>query len=202
MEECLRQELNIIAPRIMAIENPLLVNIINLQESRIHKAKHFPNKDDSSTYDIVLSQQIYISRDDFKVIDNKNYYRLAASSSDKIVRLKYAGLVQYNGHTMNTDGIITSIDVKILPHDYVPTTRVKGIINWVSSVDCINTTIHNYDKLLTHTSFNANYFSKTSLLTNTSVKSLTVGSRIQFEKLGYYYLTNLEPITFNKIATQ
>jgi len=92
LEECLRQDLDKKAPRVMAILDPLKINLINLNKDHVEyiEVPDFPNKKEGQVHKIILSDKVFISREDFRMEDSPNYFRLAPN---KIVRLKYAGLL-------------------------------------------------------------------------------------------------------------
>lgn len=193
LEECLRQELDMKAPRVMAIVNPLRVNIANLKENITISALDYPYLRDKSTiHQINVSNKLYIDRDDFRLVDSPNYYRLAPN---KIVRLKYIGLVKCIGYTLISDNNVNEIFVELLPNDYNTGKRVKGTLNWISDIDYCNVEIRIYDHLFPteinnssdwKTQLNLNSEKKLNIMTDTSIKTAKVYDKFQFERIGYF----------------
>lgn len=188
LEECLRQDLEIKAPRVMAILNPLKVVINNLKddEFKIVSALDFPNmKDKSPTHEIKVGNVLYIDKEDFRTVDTPKYFRLAPG---KIVRLKYFGLVKYVSHNDDEN----TVHVELL--DYIPEKRVQGTINWVSECDHLNVEVRKYDHLFPEEShdnwkemLNKNNSKKIfNIMTDTSIKGANIFDKFQFERIGYF----------------
>lgn len=202
LEECVRQDLNEKAPRVLAIVKPLLVNIINLKENKIIIVKDFPFQKDSCTHEITISPNIFIEQDDFREIDSSDYFRLAPP--EKIVRLKYFGLVKYVSHTKDDNQNINFVNVILLPDDYKPKNRVKGTINWIDCNNCVPIVINKYDKLVDKEgNINNNCKSVVNVLADTSLMNRKMGTSVQFEKLGYMHINDYSNnvMTVNMIAS-
>lgn len=194
LEECLREDLNNTAPRVMAIMDPIRVKIINIPDneySTVH-AMDFPAlKEKSSTHPIKVGNIIYIDRSDFRLEDSPKYYRMAPN---KIVRLKYLGLVKCTGYEMENNEV-KSISIELLDPDYKPAKRIQGTLNWVSDCDHIKIEVRKYDHLFPE-EFNKNadmerqinINSKTimHIMTDTSVSGANIYDKFQFERIGYF----------------
>ena len=87
LEFCVREDLNKIAPRIMAVLNPVKLIITNYQTDKTEflEAENNPEDPKSGSRKLPFSKTLYIERDDFKEEANKKYFRLTIG---KEVRLK------------------------------------------------------------------------------------------------------------------
>lgn len=195
LEECLRQDLDAKAPRVMAILNPLKVIIINMKENEVNEAValDFPNLGVTSpTHKINVGKIVYIDKEDFRMEDSPKYYRLAPN---KIVRLKYFGLIKCVG-MMTHDGLTPiEIHVELLPKDYKPEKRVQGTINWVSEIDHCQVEVRKYEHLFPEelnnmsdwkNQLNPNSKTIISVMTDQSIKNAKVYDKFQFERIGYF----------------
>lgn len=193
LEECLRQDLDIKAPRVMAIMNPLKVIIINIKENMTVSALDFPNLgDNSSKHPITVNNIVYIDKEDFRMEDSPNYYRLAPN---KIVRLKYLGLVQCIGYSNHNGNDVNSVIVHLMPKDYKPEKRVQGTINWVSDIDHVNVIVRKYDHLFPKqldenkewkSQLEKNSMKEFKIMTDKSVLNGRAYDKFQFERIGYF----------------
>lgn len=141
LEECLRHDLDQISPRAMAVFDPLEVIISNLDVDKKVLALDYPNlKERSPSHEIIISAEcktVYIERSDFKMKDEPKYFRLAPN---KIVRLKYLGLVRCLKYDISEfdSSRVSKVYVELLPDDYKPEKRVQGTINWASLGKTLN----------------------------------------------------------------
>lgn len=212
LEECLRQDLENKAPRVMAIMNPLKLNILNINENEKHiiNALDFPNLGQNSTTHLINAGNIvFIDKEDFRMIDSPNYFRLAPG---KIVRLKYFGLIKYESAVKDDSDNIIEVNVSLLPNDFKPEKRVKGTLNWISNIDHIVVKINIYDHLFPTKIINEsdwktelNMHSKKSIniMADSSIKNAKIYDKFQFERIGYFSVdpaTNSDEIVLNMIT--
>ncbi len=153
LENCIREDLNEHAIRVMGVLNPLKVTIENYPEDKTEAltAKNHPQKPEMGTRTIPFSKVIYIERSDFLEAAPKKFFRL---SIGREVRLRYAYYITCTDIVKNKAG-----DVIELICQYDPQTKggsspdgrkVKGTIHWVSVVHAIDADINLYDRLFTH----------------------------------------------------
>lgn len=195
LEDCLRQDLEVNAKRVMAVMNPLKVNITNLKDDDriVANILDFPNLGDkSSTHQIKVNNTIYIEKEDFRIEDSKNYFRLAPN---KIVRLKYFGLIKCIDYDVDENKIPIQVNVELLDNLYNPDKRIKGTINWISSCDFVNVQVRKYDSLFPNVfdkdivwKLQLNRNSKTTLniLCDSSISNSKPFDNYQFERIGYF----------------
>lgn len=151
LEHCLREDLNLRAPRAMAVLHPLKVVIDNYPDGLVEEMEAINNPEDLSagTRKVPFSKVLYIEQDDFREEPPKKYYRL---SPGREVRLRYAYLITCTGVVKDpASGDITEIHCT-----YDPATKggstpdgrtVKATMHWVSAAHAFDAEVRLYDHL-------------------------------------------------------
>ncbi len=204
LEHFVREDLNKRAPRVMAVLRPLKLVIDNYPENQVEEVEAVNNPEDASagTRKAPFSRQLYIERDDFREDPPKQYYRL---SPGREVRLRYGYFVTCTGVVKDEKtGEVVEVHCT-----YDPATRrgnapdgrkVKATIHWVSAPHAVEAEVRVYDKFFTKPDpnvteegqdFTANLNPHslevlTGCKLEPSLASAAVGSRYQFERLGYF----------------
>ncbi len=221
LEFSLREHLNMIAPRMMAVLNPVKVVITNYPEGQVEMLTAINNPEDESagTRQVPFSRELYIERDDFMENPPKKYFRLAPGQE---VRLRYAYFITCQEVIKDADGNITEIHCT-----YDPATRggdapdgrkVKGTIHWVSAQHAIGAEVRLFDRLFKVPAPD-DVEEGHSFLENLNPDSLKVLTdcklepaladvkpmdRMQFERLGYFCMdkdSTPEHLVFNRTCT-
>ena len=109
------------AIRCFAVINPIKCVITNLSEEKICSHPHIPNSPDHS-HTTVISKELYIENDDFRLEHDDDYYRL--SPKNKMVRLKFFDIVKY-------ENVIDNI-VYVSACNLKKDKSVKSTIHWLS----------------------------------------------------------------------
>jgi glutaminyl-tRNA synthetase len=203
LEYFIREDLNKRAARVMGVLRPLRVVIDNYPEDRVEEMEAVNNPEDErmGMRKVPFSRVLYIERDDFREDPPKQYYRL---SPGREVRLRYAYFITCTGVVKNEAGEVTEIHCT-----YDPATRggdspdgrkVKSTIHWVSASHAIDAEVRLYENLFLRENpsddsegldFTA-YLNPKSIEVlmgcklEPSLKGIAVGSRYQFERLGYF----------------
>ncbi|MCC6286186.1 MAG: glutamine--tRNA ligase/YqeY domain fusion protein [Phycisphaerales bacterium] len=158
LENACRDHLNKVAPRAMAVLNPLRVTIENWPEGRVEHLNFVVNPEDpgAGTRTVPFSRTIYIERDDFMEHPEKGFFRLAPGAE---VRLRWAYFLTCTGVEKDASGAITGLRATIDPAtrggdapvgpDGKPTRKVKGTIHWVSCDHALPAEVRLYDRLFT-----------------------------------------------------
>lgn len=152
LEFSIREDLNKVAQRRMAVLDPIKVVITNLpkDESIDLEAVNNPGDEDAGKRPISLSREIYIERDDFMEDAPKKFFRLAPG---RTVRLKYAFIIQCNDVVKDSDGNIIELHCEYFENSRsgqdTSGIKVKGTIHWVSADTAISAPVKLYDRLLT-----------------------------------------------------
>jgi glutaminyl-tRNA synthetase len=204
LEHCLREDLNLRAPRVMAVLDPVRVVIENYPEGLVEEMEAVNNPEDAGmgTRKAPFSKVLYIEREDFRENPPKQYYRL---SPGREVRLRYAYFVTCTGVVKDP----ASGEVLEIRCQYDPATRggnapdgrrVKSTIHWVSAAHALDFEARLYDNLFVDENtgeedgredFTASVNPSSLEVRNSakiepSVKGVEPGSRFQFERVGYF----------------
>ena len=220
LENCIRENLDPVAPRAMAVLRPLKVIIENYPEGETEELEvpNHPANPDMGTRHITLSREIYIDRDDYMDEPPKKFFRLGP---DREVRLRYGFVIKCTGVVRDESGEVIELRCQ-----FDPATRggsqpegrkVKGIVHWVSANHCANAEIRLYDRLFSQANpladkerafTDAINPDSLKILTGCKVeKSLSKPSedtRYQFERTGYFYAdidSTPDKLIFNRIVT-
>ncbi len=153
LEECVRQELNMSATRVMCVLDPILLRITNYPEgqSEVFEVPNNPEDPSAGTHNVDFSGVLYIEREDGMVNAPKKYYRF---SLGKEVRLKYAYYVTCTKIHQDENGDITSIEAVYDPQSRGGWTddkrRVMGTVHWVSCQKARHCKVRKFNPLFTH----------------------------------------------------
>lgn len=151
LEFCAREELNKVAPRVMAVLDPVKLVITNYEgEEEFLEAENNPEDESAGFRKVPFSKELYIERDDFKESANRKFFRL---SLGKEVRLKNAYIVKANEVVKDGAGNILEIhctyDPKSRSGSGSPESqrKVKGTLHWVSVKHALEAEVRVYDRL-------------------------------------------------------
>ncbi|MEK7671436.1 MAG: glutamine--tRNA ligase, partial [Bacteroidota bacterium] len=153
LEDCLRDDLNRRAPRVMAVLRPLKLVIENYPDGVVEELDAVNNPEDPAmgSRKVSFSKVLYIEQDDFRENPPKKYFRLSPGAE---VRLRYAYIIKCVG-VVKDEKTGKIIEVRCA---YDPETRsgssqssrkVKGTIHWVSASHAVNAEVRLYDRLFT-----------------------------------------------------
>lgn len=150
LEHAVRDNLNQVATRVMAVMNPVKVVITNYPEDKVEMVEMENNPEDPNAgkHQMPFSREIYIERDDFMENPPKKFFRLAP---DGEVRLKGAYIVKCTDVVKDSEGNITEIHCTYDPETLsgMPGSmrKVKGTLHWVSARHAVDATARLYDRL-------------------------------------------------------
>jgi glutaminyl-tRNA synthetase len=204
LEHCLREDLNRMAPRFMAVLNPLKIVLLNYPEGQVEMLDAVNNPEDPSAgaRKVPFSRVLYIEREDFREDPPKQFFRL---SPGREVRLRYGYLITCVGVVKDErTGEITELHCTYDPAtrggDTPDGRRVKGTLHWVSAPHALEAEVRLYERLLTVEDPSEERAGRTfkDYLNPDSLKVLTgcrvepaladasPGTRCQFERMGYF----------------
>jgi glutaminyl-tRNA synthetase len=154
LEHAIREDLNIRAPRVFGVLNPLKVIIKNYPEGKIENVELINNPEDETMGKrlIPFCREVYIEQDDFMEIPPHKFFRLAPGME---VRLKGAYIIKCEGFKKNE--ITGAVEEVYCTYD--PDTRsgegnsgkkVKGTLHWVSAQHAVDAEVRLYDRLFDH----------------------------------------------------
>lgn len=180
LENCLRDDLNNNAQRIMCVLDPIKLVIDNYPEGKeeVFEVENNPNDPNMGSREIVFSRELYIERDDFRKEANKKFFRLFPGS---IVRLKSSYAVSCDSFVEDEDGNIREVHCSYHPETKggknLEGVKIKSTIHWVSLNHCVDCKINMYDHLFSV----ANPDSEGSFLDKINPNSLRVLSECKIE---------------------
>jgi len=218
LEHSVREDLNLRAPRAMAVVRPLRVVIESYPEDLVEEMDIVNNPEDPSagSRKVPFSRVLYIERDDFREDPPKKFFRLAPGRE---VRLRSAYFITCVGVVKNAEGEVVELrcthDPATRGGDAPDGRKVKATLHWVSAAHARDAEVRLYDRLFTIENpadppgggdYRA-FLNPASLEVVEDCKiepGLAVarpGSRYQFERIGYFSVdsdtTSAKPV-FNR----
>jgi glutaminyl-tRNA synthetase len=205
LEHALREDLNLKAPRVFGVLNPLKVKITNYPDDKVEQVELINNPEDEKMgkRNVPFCNEIYIERDDFMENPPPKFFRLAPGTE---VRLKGAYIIKCEGFKKNDKtGIIEEVyctyDPGTKSGGQVSEKKVKGTLHWVSARHYINAEIRLYDRLFTHEDPSGQKENDYRTLLNPDSLKILTGCKLeqslafakpldkfQFQRLGYFCL--------------
>ncbi len=203
LEHFVREDLNKRAPRVMAVLRPLKVVIDDYPEHQVEEMDAVNNPEDpaAGSRKVPFSRVLYIEQDDFREVPPPKYFRLTPGRE---VRLRYGYFIKCTSVVKNEKGEVVEVHCT-----YDPTTRggnapdgrkVKATIHWVSAAHAVDAEVRIYENLFLKEN-PSDVEEGQDVLDNLNPSSLeviadaklepslanaAVGSRFQFERLGYF----------------
>lgn len=215
LEFFVREDLNKIATRVMAVLNPIKVVISNFKNGQIEPCEFDNNPEDqeSGSRIVNFTKEIYIEADDFMENPPAKYFRLSPGG---YVRLKGAYIIKCDEVIKNTAGEVLELHCSYVENSKsgndTSGVKTKGVVQWVSKNEALETTIKIYDRLFTVENPTdeegefTDYINKESLITQKAfvepaIASMPVDSKFQFMRNGYFVFdkeSSPESLIFNK----
>ena len=218
LEACVRENLNRVAPRFMAVLRPLRVVIDNYPEDGEEQLEAVNNPEDpaAGTRTVPFARELYIERDDFLKDPPQKFFRLAPGRE---VRLRYAYFITCTDVIKDDSGAITELRCT-----YDPATKggnapdgrkVKATLHWVSARHALAADVRLYDRLFVSPRPGQNG----DIADDLNPESIEVlsdcrlepalgacaeGTTVQFERLGYFCVdrtSSSERPVFNRTVT-
>ncbi len=221
LEHAVRDDLNLKAPRVFGVLDPVKVTITNYPEDKTEEVEVINNPEDESmgSRKIPFGREIFIERDDFMETPPPKYFRLAPGME---VRLKGAYIIKCESFRKNeTTGFIEEIFCT-----YDPSTRsgenasgkkVKGTLHWVSVKHAVDAEVRLYDRLFDHEDPAGQkdedyrkFLNPDSLRVlkgcklEPSLQSAKQLDKFQFQRLGYFCVDNdssQDNLVFNRTVS-
>ena len=212
LEACVRGVLNTTAKRMLCVLQPLKVVIENYPEDESQELTPALNPQDpaSQTRIVPFSRHLYIDRSDFMEDPPKQYFRLSIGAE---VRLRHAYIIRCHDVIRDEQGNVVELrctyDTETLGKNPVGR-KVKGVIHWVSEPHAHPITIYQYDRLFHDANpareedfmqfLNQNSLHVQQGLCEPSVADLPLHEVVQFERLGYYCVNELDDMHEVKVC--
>ncbi|WP_164103613.1 glutamine--tRNA ligase/YqeY domain fusion protein [Candidatus Laterigemmans baculatus] len=219
LENAVREHLNRVADRRMAVLDPVKLTLTNWPEGRVEMVEAVNNPEDPAggTRQVPFSGTLYIERDDFREEAPRKFFRLKKGGG---VRLRAAYIIDCHDVVKDADGkvveILCTYDPETRSGSGSSDRKVKGTIHWVSGEHAADVEVRLYDRLFRVENPDAGAEGETFLdhLNPDSIQTITakaepavaeaeVGTRVQFERIGYFVVdsdSSPEQRVFNRIV--
>ncbi len=152
LESCLRDELNLKAPRRMAVLHPLKLTVVNYPEGQTEtfELENNPNEPEAGTHSVTFGRNLWIEADDFMAEPVPKYKRLTPNGPE--CRLKGTYVVKCVGFNTDAEGHVTEVLAEYDPDsrggDPADGRKIKGAtLHWVNADDCVDAEVRVYDYL-------------------------------------------------------
>ena len=219
LEYCIREDLKLKKPRMMAILDPVKVVIDNYPEGETEYLEVVNNleNEELGTRKVPFSREIYIDREDFMEEPPKKYFRMFPGNE---VRLMNAYFVTCNSFTKDESGKVTEIHCTYDPASKGGNSpdgrKVKGTIQWVSVAHAVNAEVRLYENIVDEEkgvynedgSLNLNPNSLTVLKDckiEENMKEAKAYDSFQFVRQGFFCVdakdSSPEKLVFNRIVS-
>ena len=206
LEAALRDTLDPVAPRAMAVLDPVKLVITNWGELMggddaldACSAPVHPHHPEMGQREFKLGREVWIERTDYEEVQPKGFFRLFPGNK---VRLKYGHVIECIGGTKDADGRLVEVQAKLVPDTKSGTPgadaiKVKGNITWVAAADAVQAEVRLYERLFAAAhpgsgelleELNKNSLEVCSAFVEPSLAKAEPGVGIQFERHGYFVL--------------
>jgi glutaminyl-tRNA synthetase len=218
LEHAVREDLNMRAPRVFGVLNPLKVIIENYPEGKVEEVELINNPEDESMGKRVVpfSREVYIEQEDFMENPPGKFFRLAPGME---VRLKGAYIIRCTGFKKNEkngkiEEVYCTYDPETRSGGNASEKKVKGTLHWVSAEHAIDAEVRLYDRLFNHEDPSGQKDDDYRILLNPdslkiltnckvepSLASAVPFDKFQFQRLGYFCLdpdSTVSNLVFNR----
>ena len=214
LESAVRNDLNVNAPRAMAVLNPLALELTNLTEPQLLMVPNHPADESQGKREVSLGSNLWIDRDDFRQEANKKFKRLVLG---KRVRLRGGYVIEAERCDVDADGEVTKVYASIVPQtlgeDPDDGVKAKGVIHWVDAATGSIAEIRSYDRLFNVEDpsraenmdevINPSSLVVSEAVVEQSLLEVAPETRFQFEREGYFVADrhdhSQEKPVFNKV---
>jgi glutaminyl-tRNA synthetase len=152
LEYCIREDLKLKAPRIMAVLDPIKLVIDNYPEEEGIEYLNAPYNQENEAMgsrQVPFGKYLYIEREDFMIEPPKKYFRLYPGNE---VRLMYAYIVKCTGYVTDENGTVTEVHCTYDPETRsgsgLSTKKVKGTIHWVAAKTAAEAEVRLYENIV------------------------------------------------------
>ena len=198
MESAIREDLELRAPRVMAIIHPLKVSITNADGAQTREADFHPNVPELGKRVVPFSKELLIEADDFAEVPPPGWKRLTPGGE---IRLRHSYVMRCDEAVKDAAGRVIELKCSI-DHDTLGKNpegrKVKGVIHFLSREHALPAEIRLYDRLFTIPEPDADkekdfleFMNPHSLevvqgWVESAVKDAAPETHYQFERLGYF----------------
>jgi glutaminyl-tRNA synthetase len=225
LEDCVRDDLNKRAPRVMAVLDPLKVVLVNYPSGSTQAGQeefldviNNPEDPAAGTRKVPFGRKLYIERDDFREEPPPRFFRLAPGRE---VRLRNACFIKCVDVIKDSKGKVVELRCTYDPAtwggDAPDGRKVKATLHWVAADRAVPAEVRLYDHLFIRPdpdgvepgqsfldNLNPNSLKVTRCWVEPSVVGTQPGMTYQFERLGYFCVdpdSTADKLVFNRTAT-
>jgi len=198
MESAVREDLELRAPRVMAIIRPLKVTITNADGAQTREADFHPNVPELGKRMVPFSKELFIEADDFAEVPPPGWKRLTLGGE---IRLRHSYVMRCDETLKDATGRVIELKCSI-DHDTLGKNpegrKVKGVIHFLSREHALPAEIRLYDRLFTVPEpdgdkdrdflefLNPHSLEVVQGWVESAVKDAAPETHYQFERLGYF----------------
>jgi len=198
MESAIREDLELRAPRVMAIIHPLKVSITNADGAQTREADFHPNVPELGKRVVPFSKELLIEADDFAEVPPPGWKRLTPGGE---IRLRHSYVMRCDEAVKDAEGKVIELKCSI-DHDTLGKNpegrKVKGVIHFLSREHALPAEIRLYDRLFTVPEpdgdkdrdflefLNPHSLEVVQGWVESAVKDAAPETHYQFERLGYF----------------
>jgi len=221
LEGCLREDLEAVAHRGMAVLNPVKLTLTNWDE--VMGAGHLEACTQPApppppqgvgpppARHFTIGKEVWIDREDFEEVPPKGYKRLFPGNK---VRLKGGYVIECTGCAKDADGVITEVLATVVPDTKSGTpgsdlVKVKAAITWVGVANGVSVEVRMYDRLFLDAqpdaggkdfieSLNPNSLKVVTAIVEPSLANAKAGQQFQFERHGYFVADRVDHVQGSK----
>ena len=204
LEAALRETLDPVAPRAMAVLDPVRLVLTNWGELMggddtldACTAPVHPHHPEMGLRRFQIGRELWIERTDYEDVQPKGFFRLFPGNK---VRLKYGHTIECTGATRDADGRLTEVHALLIADTKSGTpgadaVKVKGNITWVAAADAVAAEVRLYERLFAAEKpgggelldeLNPHSLMKASAFVEPSLTGAADGTGFQFERHGYF----------------
>lgn len=151
LEYCIREDLKMKKPRMMAVLDPIKLVITNYEEDKIEylDAPNNQENEEMGTRKVPFCRELYIEREDFKIEPPKKYFRLFPGNE---VRLMNAYFVKCHDYITDEEGNVVEVHCTYDPETKSGSgftgRKVKGTIHWVPAKGAVEAEVRLYENII------------------------------------------------------
>ena len=151
LDHCVRDYLNVNAPRAMIIERPLKIIIENWEEGRTEEItlQNKPGDDSGGTHTVRFGKEVYIDQRDFSLNPPPKYHRLVKGG---MIRLKGAYILKYSSVDLAEDGSVKAVRCNYIEKsksgEENSKIKVKSTVQWLNCEEAVNCKLYKYSSML------------------------------------------------------
>lgn len=219
LEYCIREDLKMKKPRMMAVLDPIKLVITNYEEDKIEylDAPNNQENEEMGTRKVPFCRELYIEREDFKIEPPKKYFRLFPGNE---VRLMNAYFVKCHDYITDEDGNVVEVHCTYDPETKSGSgftgRKVKGTIHWVPAKGAVEAEVRLYENIIDEEKGIYNEDGSLNLNPNSIVTlekcylepalgEVEKGDSFQFLRHGYFCVdtkdTTDDHLVFNRIVS-